>query len=112
MIMSRTYRQLKGDPYWKRWALDYELIRVSDYKFFCWIIRRVDKNTKEYKKALAKFHSDAGVVTFKEPGPSWFRNLYSERPQRRKAKRELKKFMLDNEYEVILNNKEPLQYWT
>lgn len=107
--MSRTYRQLKGDPYLKKWVVECKLIRNLTSRN-AWI--KLDKTSKEYKKALAKFHSDAGVMSFKEPGPHWFRNLFTERPQRRKAKRELKKFMLDNEYEVILRAKEPLSYWT
>ena len=71
-----------------------------------------EKGSKEYKKGKARFHSDAGTSSFKEPGPSWFRNLYSDRPLRRHDKNELKKFMLDGEYEPMCSAYHPLDYWT
>lgn len=70
------------------------------------------KDSKEYKKGKAKFHSDAGTTRCKEPGPSWFRNLYTERPLRRQTKREIQKFMLDPNYEPIVDEKGKLEYWT
>lgn len=71
-----------------------------------------EKNSKEYKRGKAKFHSDAGTTPCKEPGPSWFRNLYTERPLRRQSKKEIRKFMLDPDYEPIIDKKGKLEYWT
>lgn len=107
--MSRTYRQLSGDPHWKKYEVDYEL------KWFpncmCNWVKR-DKTSKEYKKALAKFHSDAGVIRFKEPGPMWFIREFTQVPYRMKCKTELAKWRKDNEYEVIIEEMPHLDYWT
>ncbi len=71
-----------------------------------------NKDSKEGKRRIAKYFSDSGTHNFKEPGPHWFRNLTSDRPNRRKAKAELRKYLLDPEYEVVLDAKPPLPYWT
>lgn len=70
------------------------------------------RKSVEGKKRLAKFHSDAGTHGCKEPGPAWWRNMTAERPNRRKAKRELQKYLVDNEYEPIIEAKPRLEYWT
>lgn len=106
--MSRTYRRKGKYIPWNYW-FDEESIKVGPYHWI-WVPR--DKTTKEYKKDLAIYHSDSGTTNFKEPGPSWFRNQFTERPQRREAKRQLQKFMKDPEFEVMLNAKDPLEYWT
>jgi hypothetical protein len=56
-------------------------------------------------------HKDS-TYRCKEPGPSWFRNLFTERPQRREAKRQLNKFLLDPDFEVLLDSKATLEYYT
>jgi len=71
----------------------------------------IDPKSKEGKKRLAVFHSDK-YIRFKEPGPAWFRNLFTERPQRREAKRQLDLYLRDPETVVILNAKDKLDYWT
>lgn len=108
--MSRTYRRKKGHDQ-SEWETSYWVYENSG-----WLPRTLyrlphPKDSKEYKKGKARYHSDA-LRQFKEPGPAWFRNLFVERPQRREAKRQLRKFMLDQDYEVILNGKDPLVYWT
>jgi len=107
--MSRTYRR-KTLPVPKY---------VTREEVWSWYFRRphlhyryFEVGSHEHKKALAKHFSDTGTYRYKEPGPSWFRNLYTERPQRREAVRQLKKFMLNEDYEVILNAKDKLEYWT
>lgn len=72
---------------------------------------QIDPKSEEGKKRIAIFYSDK-TFKFKEPGPAWFRNVFVERPQRRKAKRQLDAYMKDTETVVILNAKDPLRYWT
>lgn len=107
--MSRTYRRKSGDPSYKRWHTS-SSVRI-DPDGWCWMWVPMDPASNEYKRAVARYHSDR-TNNFKEPGPSWFRKLYTERPQRREAKRQLKKYMSDPDFEVILNAKDPLEYWT
>lgn len=105
--MSRTYRR-KSLPV-PRWIVrDYDWIWYEAYGTWSYY----EVGSKEYNKALAMHYSDVGTHRFREPGPSWFRNLYTERPQRREAKRQLRKFMVDEEFEVMLNSKDKLEYWT
>lgn len=125
--MSRTYRNRRYRQYFsgasdesiltEYWVSEFDETQVSkvevhpfwygdnNYK----IVYR--KDSKEGKKRLAKYFSDNGTHKFKEPGPSWFRNLHCTRPYRRKVKNELRKFLLDEEYEIDYN--EPyVPYWT
>jgi hypothetical protein len=105
--MSRTYRRRDGvEDYW----ITHELIRTNYGYSRAWVKR--DQNTKEFKKDWAKYRSDAGTHNFKEPGPHWFRNLFTDRPGRRFDKRELQKFMADPDYEPMILSKYPLEYWT
>ena len=103
--MSRTYRNRDDSDIW--WATQ-ELVRYEPYK---WNWFKLDPSSKEAKIKKAKLRSDA-YKAFKEPGPAWFRNLMTERPQRRFAKNEIRKWMLDAEYEVMILSKHPLEYWT
>ncbi len=112
--MSRTYRRKNCNPsrksscelYWFVTDIIWSSPRNSYYRV------QYSKNSIEYKKGKAKFHSDSGTWTHKEPGPSWFRNLTSERRIRRKHKLELHKYILDNEYEPNIIAKGKLEYWT
>lgn len=121
--MSRTYRFRKGkfipwwnDYSWKEWVN----IREEDIDP-TWEVRLNERSRifkyarkltgKELKKVKAFQYQDR-TFSCKEPGPHWFRNLYTDRPQRREAKRQLKKFLLDTDFEVIINPKDPLEYWT
>ena len=108
--MSRTYRRTKNK------------VDKSDKKYFCsesvklngfqWIWVPYSEHSLEYKKGSARYHSDSGSHNCKEPGPKWFRNLYAERPHRRKSKLQLKQFIQDPDYEVIVRTKPKLPYWT
>lgn len=106
--MSRTYRRSSGDRDDLKWNLK-RLFRIPGTYHWYW--ESIEPGTKEYNQIVAKYHSDSHR-SFKEPGPAWFRNLTTERPQRREAKRQLHKFMHNPDYEVILNGKDPLDYWT
>lgn len=111
--MSRTYRRTRpGDLSHWSFNIDWKLERSEEFYFvYHWVKR--DKSDPEYQKDLRRAQSDAGTHSCKEPGPRWFRNLFTERPARRKAKRELQKYIERNgEYEVMILPKEPLEYWT
>lgn len=103
--MSRTFRRVNEKQEYD-WVL-----RDWRHSWFTGLEFRLDPKSKEGKEAIARYHSDK-YRNFKEPGPAWYRNMFTERPQRRKAKNQLRKFMLDEEFEVMLNGKDPLEYWT
>lgn len=126
--MSRTYRRKDGKSS-KGWmtskdhvflkyvsldealSQDYESVELGGY-FSCYV--RLKPDSKEYRYEEAKYHSDAGTHNFKEPGPGWFRNIYATRPNRRETKNELRKVILDPEYDPVIteNNRKILPYWT
>lgn len=102
--MSRTYRQRSNNWFNLEWVLrDHDTDAITP--------PQIDRKSKEGKKRIAKFHSDK-TIRFQEPGPSWFRNLTTERPQRREAKYQLDLYRKGVEFEVMLNAKDPLDYWT
>ena len=105
--MSRTYRR-KNQPI-PRWVT-HESRRIGES--FYWEYFPIDRDSREYAKRIAKYRSDAGTTSFREPGPAWFRNIFTERPQRREAKRQIRKYMMDEEFEIQLLDKNPLMYWT
>ena len=43
-------------------------------------------------------------------GPSWFHRMFSQKPHRMRAKKEIHKFLRDAEHEVIIS-KPPQIYW-
>ncbi len=115
--MSRTYRR-KNETHEYDW-----LLRADRYYIFndtggryhnYWVSSPPAKNKdrSECVKEINRFHSDAYTHECKEPGPAWYRLLNTERPQRRHAKNELRKYMLNEEMEVILNPMDKLEYWT
>ena len=104
--MSRTYR--KRNPV-DLWYATHELVRIAPYR---WEWVKLDPKSKQFKLKKAKALSDAHRE-FKEPGPAWYRHLFTERPQRRAAKQELYRYLrAGGEYEVMLLPKNPLEYWT
>lgn len=129
--MSRTYRRKSGHSNgWidEGWYTS-ELVR-SEHGYF-YIRVPYPKDSKEFKKGYAKYHGDHGSHNCKEPGPSWFRNLFSTRPLRGKARKELHKFMrsvplvytvegkechflqvMNECYEPIIDSMGKLPYWT
>jgi hypothetical protein len=106
--MARTYRFNKGKDAWR--MNDSWILRDWKYSRFGtsgWI----DPQSVEGKKLIAMYHSDRkhGVMVWN--GPSWFHRMRSQKPHRTRAKRELHKFKIDPEHEVIIENKPPRQYW-
>ena len=112
--MSRTYRRKEDKGGWRGSKSHYlmECVRVEGWFHWEWI--PLEPGTTKYKVASAKYHSDSGTHNFKEPGPSWFRNLYATRPNRRDTKNELRKVVLDPDYDPVIveNNSKILPYWT
>ena len=98
--MSRTYRRKVDKGTMNDWAFRYSIWRIQDY------------SEEELNRLRSRYHSDSYDCSFKEPGPSWFRNLYTERPNRRKNKLEIRKFILDPDYEPMCIEKGKLEYWT
>lgn len=77
---------------------------------YTWV--QMDPSTHEYKYARAQYYGDFGTHNFKEPGPSWFRNLTNTRPLRQQARREIHKWMRDPDYEPLIDAMGYLEYWT
>lgn len=128
--MSRTYRLLNtsiseiniGNPFYiYKYLFQQKRLITKEYV--------LSGHSKIVKKELALCYSDKmrGVMRLK--GPSWFHNLSSQRPHRRKAKREIYKFMksfdfnkynlddvndcfLGEDYHhVIIESKPHREYW-
>jgi len=111
--MSRTFRR-KSEKRQNWYSCFYSF--VSDYVRVegTWIWTRVyfAKDSKEYARGVAKYHSDAGTTNFKEPGPSWFRNKFNTKPSRAGARNEINKWLRNEDYEVIAETHPHLPYWT
>ena len=113
--MSRTYRKTKLNKSYRKY---YDMYNKHTFNYIvtdCLTIIKVYmiKNSYEYNMEVNKFHrEDGGYSRTKEPGPSHFRTLTSERPFRRYNKLEIHKYILDNEREPNIIAKGKLQYWT
>lgn len=108
--MSRTRRRKGGDHSDLEWQTS-KLVRVPGKLIWYW--EPMDPKSKEYIKVVNKYHSDAGTHNCgngKAP-PGWFIAQYVQRPYRRDAKRKIRNWLLDPNYEVIINSKDPLPYW-
>lgn len=126
--MSRTYRRknVTQEYYWvlrESFASDEDIEKYKDSivtinypRWGGWDRYYMDihfsETSEEGKKRLAHYHSDAGTIRCKEPGPRFWRNLTAERPLRRYNKQELKKFMKDSDYEPMCLEMGELEYWT
>ena len=120
--MSRTYRR-KSTTQNGMWAdlgyftseYAYKLYDMEGRSFNERYMRiPFEKGSPEYQKGKAKFHSDAGTQSFKEPGPSWFRRMF-HKMYKSHVRQELHKFMRDPDYEVDLHDsteKYFMDYWT
>lgn len=115
--MSRTYRRKNTTKNGMCSDLDYFVSElVSVYEDCSWPKKWVKfpEDSVEYKRGLAKFHSDAGTTSFKEPGPSWYRRMF-KRKYTAKVRQELRKFLNNPDYEVDLHDsteKYKMDYWT
>ena len=116
--MSRTYRRKSEKDRPSRKRLQWLKSEFMEWHSYAWstftlsYLTKLEPGTKTYQERMAEYHSDAGTTNFKEPGPSWYRKLTTERPLRRRNKNELRKFILDNDYEPMIESKGRLDYWT
>ncbi len=104
--MSRTYRFKKqSDSYLIKENLVLEICVVwPKYQI-------IDQRSDVGKLRLAQFHSDKKKRYYQWKGPSWFHNLYSQRPYRRKCKCEIARYLRDDEYEIQILDKPYRKYW-
>ena len=107
--MSRTYRNRSQPPHYLKIVDDSNIWNGYSFTEYNW--SPCDLCTEEGRKEIAIWRSDA-TREFKEPGPSWYRRLFTQRPHRQQARREIYKFMLDEEYEPMILSKPKLEYWT
>lgn len=99
--MSRTYRR-KNALYDFHQGLDYGLNYGYIFDLDENNIKacKLDKNNKEYKKALKVFLSDK--PKYRSSVPSAFVNMFCERTLRRKTKHAIHQYFKHSDYEVIL----------
>ena len=128
--MSRTYRRKEQYnanhiPEWVYRDRSLLLSELEDFKaqygdsierveHCSWGFGRYDvvftKNSKEGRKRLARYRSDADTDRWNRPQGHWV-NLYSTRPLRRKSKNELHKYLFDDTIEIMVTDDVPLGYW-
>lgn len=126
--MSRTYRKKKeNSKSWdtlEHWLLDsrYSLEEISkidgvekivlssygiyNYNFY------YSKTSKKGRQIIARWHSDAGVNSCKEPGPMWYVREFTQIPYRMRCKTALANYKKYKDYEVLLEDMPYLKYWT
>ena len=92
--MSRTYRR-KGERHEYRWVL-------REWTFELGHLQRImlDRNSIEGRRAIARFHSEAGNPT-KGGVPRWFRRIFKGR-QRNTNTREFVRWLAAPDYEPLM----------
>lgn len=91
--MSRTYRR-RGQRQDYDWAL----------RGYCWVGGRVvsfpiDPRSKEGRRAIARFHSDAHW-TLRSAAPRWYRRVFDHRLRTSDA-RQLRRWLDDPGYDPV-----------
>lgn len=114
--MSRTYRFNKGKDKYRvkdSWLLNSWERQTFDgvHEWTQWVDVSIDPKSDEGKRRLARFHSDRKYHVVVWNGPGWFNRLFSQKPHRTRAKKELHKFVRNPDHEVIIEGKPPRQYW-
>ena len=102
--MSRTIRRKSMVP--PRY-ITFDWVKLNGW----W--QDVPKKDRELAKAIAKFHGDSGYSTHYATGdgPSaWFRRK-EQMKYRSDCSRQLRKFMMDSEYEVLILPNPKWPYW-
>ena len=99
--MSRTYRRKQGikeDQWWvlREWYCGLYVVRHSP-------------RSKEGKKRLAKYHSDAEVTM--QQVPKWYKVAFCRRPFRRKEKQALYRAVFHGEDKFPVPKNDAMYYW-
>lgn len=108
--MSRTYRLKKAKHLIEELGVLQKRVWNSN-KFWDYYWVPLEPKSKEGKEALARLHSDAKHSFYKWKGPSWFHNMYAQRPYRRNCKKQIRKYIRDPDYEIQIRNKPYREYW-
>jgi hypothetical protein len=95
--MSRTYRR-RGERHEYRWVL-YDRSDATPW----WAHGLLDPRSKEGRRAIARFHSDA-EVTMRSGVPHWFCKIFKRR-ERNADTRELLRWLADPEYDPIMQSR-------
>ncbi len=105
--MSRTYR-FKSSSYMGADVLG-EWCMTDNWT---WYRVKHEPSSKEGKKRLARHRSDKKWGFYKSIGPSWFHNMFAQRPYRRDIKKQLHRYVREEEFEVQLLRRPKREYWT
>ena len=106
--MSRTIRRKSG--FGKNHLKD-EMDDWDAHVCYMGHVPQVDPKSDEGKRRIARYHSDASRLCHWWPGPAWYRHAIIDVPWRLEGRRQLRRYMRDPEFVVILNSKDPLEYW-
>jgi hypothetical protein len=91
--MSRTYRR-RGARHEYNWVLsDWDITQPFGVRI------HLDRHSKEGRRALARFHSDA-EVTMGSTAPRWYRHVFDHR-LRTMNDRELRRWLADPGYAPV-----------
>ncbi|MDA8107593.1 MAG: hypothetical protein M0015_03060 [Betaproteobacteria bacterium] len=91
--MSRTYRR-RSERHEYRWVLR-DLVFASDRLGEI----RIDRNSSQGRRAIARFHSDA-EFTMRCAAPRWYRRVFDHR-LRTLNDRELRRWLCDPGYDPV-----------
>lgn len=95
--MSRTYRR-RGERHDYEWVLrDYRWANRALIPFF------IDLRSKEGRRAIARFHSDA-YWTLRSAAPRWYRRSFDHR-QRTLNARQLRRWRDDPGYDPVFDTR-------
>ena len=92
--MSRTYRR-RGARHEYRWVLRDWVFERDGLRAYL-----IDRRSLEGRRAIARFHSDAGH--HQSGVPYWFRRIFKRR-QRAFNSREFQRWLADPAYDPVMN---------
>ncbi len=101
--MSRTFRRKNVIP--DRYFTHDWVSRFDSCNWISYIY--VKKEGKDLTRGVARFHSEGATHNCKEPGPAWYRRITRQIPLRRSSKEQLRKYLYNEEFEVIIEEKPP-----
>ena len=107
--MSRTYRFKKDE----KWMFQYnhvlkECVNIANYYYD---FRPIDPRSVEGIRRVALARSDKKEHIWISTGPGWFHNLFVQRPYRRRARKEIHKWIKNPDYEPMIEDCPHRSYW-